>query len=588
MTSGTSPVEDVVTDPATFEAVATGYDDEVACYRDLRDEAKRTLGSFDEYLDFYAAVIESGPTDYVYYDLETNAVRSLKNMVLRSSRSGKRFPVDSARELQRRIDSYQSLGVDAVTPRTTTYTIIEHLLDDDHDRATVYRTLSQLLGDLPTDGAELTKLLVHARFVFATETLASTNPAVERYLAELHEDLPDPLPNDGRGAQELMAEADSKPFADPDKQILTQASLARQSSMDVLQDYLYLTARDIVERYRHQQQNDPWRGELQLAVRQFNGLLNLYENELESNRLNRVESYRQLALAELNSGGRWQSLRDPRDLPDPQFLSAGNHYFRAAHQIKPLDLNRYIKYLSKAFQNQAIAARHRELGPAHGWSTTQQIHDRTISLLTTYIDQLDTEEYNGEEEAISKTIVGAIGTHKFRKHRAAAVVAFERRNDREVGRHLDEAWEHIDATPTYEDTDLLETLRTLSAALSLEMEEMYEQAQRRYQEVEDDMFDLNQRIALVNIKHNLTQGSDEVAVSTAETAFNENSPIRTAVQLISDESPSSPSIYPPILEDVSAVDPETKWWFTMLVYLASKHDSSGLVQNHVLDTLLEL
>lgn len=588
MTSGTSRVEDVVSDPDAFEAIATGYDDEVACYRDLRDEAKRTLESFDEYLNFYESVIESGPTDFVYYDLETNAVRSLKNMVLRSSRSGKRFPVDSASELQRRIDSYQLVGVDAVTPRTTTYTIIEHLLDDDTDRATVYRTLNQLLGDLPTDGAELTRLLAHARFVFATETLAGTNPAVERYLTELHEDLPDPLPDDDREVRELMTEADSKPFADVDRRILARASLAREGSMDVLQEYLYLTARDVVERYRHQQQQDPWRGELQLAVRQFNGLLSLYQDELESDRLNRVKSYRQLALAELKSGGRWQSLRDPRDRPDPKFLSAANHYFRAAHQIKPLDLNRYIKYLSKALRNQAVAARHRELGPAHGWSTTQQIHDRAISLFTTYIDQFDAKRPDSEQEALSETIVGAVGTHKFRKHRAAAVVAFEHRKPREVEKQLDEAWENLDATPTYEDTDLLETLRTLSAALSLEIEGMYEQAQNRYREVEDDMFDLDHRIALVNIKYNLKQGSDAEAVSTAESAFDEDSPIITAVQLISDESPSSLGIHPPVLEDMSAVDPETKWWFTMLVYLASKQDSSGIVQNHVFDTLVEL
>ena len=589
MASAPPRVKEVVTEPATFDEIAAGYDDDVTCYRDLRDETKDTLESFDQYIEFYAAMIEAGPTDIVYTDLNRNAVRSLKNMLLRSSRSGKRFPVISASELQYRIDSYQELGVDSVTPRKVVYTVIEYLLDDETHNVNVYRVLDQLLSDPPDDGAELIKLLAQARFVFATETLDSDNPALSLYLTELHEDIPDPVPDDDREPEELLAEADTKSFADPRKRTLVQAGLARQSEKDVLQEYLYLTASDIIERYRHQHRNSPWRGELQLAIRQFNSIQNLYQDELSSERLRRIRSYRQLALAELKSGGRWQSLRDPRDLPEPQFLSASNHYFKSAQAIKPVDPNRYIKYLSQAFRNQAIAVHHRELGSARGWATSRLIHERAIDLLTEYLSELDAEHRAVDQEEISETVVGAVGTHEFRKHRAAAVTAFEHRNTQKLAEHLGEAWEHLDATPTYQDTDLLKTLRSLSNALSLEKEGMHEQAHAQYQEIKNSAFEIKSRAAIVRIKHDVVQQNYEAAVSTAETEFEEGSPIISAVQLIVGESPSSPSIHPPLLKRVSAVDPEAKWWFTMLAYLASKQNrDSTFMRDLVLDTLLDL
>lgn len=589
MTSEPPEVEAFVENPSRFDEIAAAYDDDTACYNDLRDEAKRTLSSFDEYLDFHAASIEYGPTDYVLSDLNRNAVRSLKNMVLRSSRAGKRFPIASAAELQHRIDSYADLGIDSVTPRTTAFTIIEHILDDDSHEAHAHHILDQLLTDQPDKEFELITHLVRARFVLAAETLNLNNPGLEIYLSELRDDIPDTLPDDERTPSEMMAEAETKAFADPEKKDLVQASLARQWNETVLQEYLYLTARDVVERYRHQERDDPWRGELQLAVHQCNCLENLYGEQLESERITRIRSYRRLALAELQSGGRWRSLRDPRNLPESDFLAAGNHYFKAAHEIKSVDAHRYIKYLSKAFRNHATAARHRELGSARGWHTTRLIHDGASDILTQHVDYFQSKTSDIDQDALTGTIAGAVATHKFRGHQAAAVVAFEHRNPEKISEHLDEAEDDLAATPTYESTELLETLRTLSEALFFETQDMYTEAETQYQRSESNIIDIEKRIRLVEIKNDITQGNHQSALTTAKTAFEENSPIITAVQLIGGKSPSSPRIHPPLFEGLSAVDPETKWWFTMLTYINSKSkEESEFMQKQIQDLLFEL
>lgn len=118
---------------------------------------------------------------------------------------------------------------------------------------------------------------------------------------------------------------------------------------------------------------------------------------------------------------------------------------------------------------------------------------------------------------------------------------------------------------------------------------MHEQAHAQYQEIKNSAFEIKSRAALVRIKHDVVQQNYEAAVSTAETEFEEGSPIISAVQLIVGESPSSPSIHPPLLKRVSAVDPEAKWWFTMLAYLASKQNrDSTFMRDLVLDTLLDL
>lgn len=585
MTLDMSPLQRFLENPTNFDEIVSDYDDEVDCYTNLRDEAGKQLPSFEEYLRFYTASIEEGPTEFVFYDLKRNAARSLKNMVLRSSRAGRQFPITSAAELQQRSEAFRDLGVDSITPHSVVFTLLEHIFDSDEHKAHGYEIIDHLLTETPDTSSELVALLVRVRFVLATESINPDSTAVDTHVEELYRDLPDTLQDDDRNASELIEAARKKSYSDPDKVKLIRNSLARQGDEETLAEFLYLSARDVVERYRHQDRKEPWRGELQFTLRQFNCLEKLHSESWSDERAIRSRSYRRLVLGELASGGRWRSQRDPTDLPDANFLSAATHYFQAAHKIKPIDMRRHIKYLSKSFRHQATAAQNRELGPGRGWITSQVIHDRSIEILTQIIDQ----EPDVDADKLTDTIVGAAATHKFRRHQAAAVAAFECRNPEAAFEEAEEAWEHLDAIPTYENTDLLETIGGLAEALLFEMQGEFEEALNQYQTNDNSKLDFQNRIALVEIKYDVDRENYETALSKALDVFGKTSPIVTAVQLIAGKSPSSPSIHPPIFEAMSAVDPETMWSFIMSSYLYSQTDEpSSIMRKQVKELLLKI
>jgi hypothetical protein len=90
-------------------------------------------------------------------------------MILRDSPAGRRVPITTAEELQQRIEAYQELGVESVSPQAVVFTLLEHIFDSDE-----YSNLSQLLDSLLRsypDVPETINPLVRARFVTATETL---------------------------------------------------------------------------------------------------------------------------------------------------------------------------------------------------------------------------------------------------------------------------------------------------------------------------------------------------------------------------------------------------------------------------------
>lgn len=585
MTSEHSALQRFLENPANFEELVSDYEDEVDCYTSLRDEAKKILPSFNEYFQFFTASIDEGPTEFVFNDLNRNAIRSLKNMVLRSSRAGRQFPITSAAELQRRVEAFRDLGVDSVTPHSVIFTLLEHIFDDDKHETHSYEIIDHLLTETPDAPSELVALLVRARFVLATETLNPDSAAVDTHIEKLYHDLPDTIKNDNRSASELIEAATEKSYDNTDKIDLVRGSLARQDGGGALEEFLYLSARDVVERCRHQNREDPWRGELQLTLRQFNCLENLYSENWSKEREARSKSYRQLVLGELDSGGRWRSQRDPTDLPDPDFLSAANRYFQAAHEIESVDVHRYIKYLSKSFRHQATAAQKRELGPGRGWVTSRVIHDKAIERVTQTINH----ESNVDQDKLTDTIVGVAATHKFRRHQAAAVAAFERRNPESAFEEADEAWDHLDATPIYENTDLLETIGNLTEALLFEMQGEFEEALNQYQDSDNSKLDIQNRITLLGIKYDVDQGNYDTALTEALDTFGEDSPIVTAVQLIAGKSPPSPSIQLPILGGLSAVDSEVMWSFIMSTYLYSTTEKrSSIAQDQIKESLLEL
>jgi len=354
MSTDASALRTFLNDPANFDEIASDYQDEVECYIKLRDKAKKALSTFDEYIQFYGMAIEEGPSGFVLQDLNRNATRSLKNMILRSSSTGKRYPITSVTELERRAEAFHELGVNSVTPQSVVFTVLEFIFDDGNPNG--YEVIDHLLSERSDASSDFVALFVRARFIIAVESLNANSPAVDIYTEEFYQDLPDTIPDDERSASELIDASRKKSYRNTEKIELIRGSLARQPGEEALSEYLYLSARDVVERYRHQSRKDPWRGELQLALRQFNSIENIYSENWSDERATRSRSYRQLVLAELASGGRWRSLRDPNDLPEPNFLSAANRYSRTSHEIKMVDIHRSIKYLGRVPNSSSVAS----------------------------------------------------------------------------------------------------------------------------------------------------------------------------------------------------------------------------------------
>lgn len=569
----------VLAEPSVFEEVASEYNDAVDCYRSLRDEAKRSLTTFDQYMAFYSACLREGPRDFVLKDLDTNAARSLKNMVLRSSRAGRQFPVYSVAELSRRVKQYQELEDGLVTPRAVAFAVLEHIFDSDEHENHVYEILDSLLDETPDAASELTAILARARFVVATKSMDRELPAFEQRVDNFATVLPDFYPEDDRSGSELMHAAEQREYSDPEKVELIRSSLARQGGDDALEEFLYLSARDVIERYRHGNRNEPWRGELQLAVKQLDCLLQVFGESLSTEQEERAQSYQNVALGELKSGGRWRSQRDPNALPEANFLAAGNSYLKASNAIFPHDKSRFIKYLSRSFRHVATASRHRELGPNHGWTTSKLIHKQAIDVITNVAEDVD------GLEGLTETVVETVALHNYRRHRASAVAAFDQNNFATASDEIDEAFDHLDAVPVYESTEVLKTIRGLIEARKLELEREFETAHERYEEHRNPALDLEKRIALVEIKKSLVNGEGDIARETAQNLFGASSPVLTAVQIATGENEETPSVHPPVLENVLALDQETRWKFTLSIYLASSTDGmyrTGWVEESLL------
>lgn len=569
MCSEVDDLQVLLADPSAFNEIMSGYDNAVDCYQSLLHEAKRSLSTFDEYIAFYSSCLAEGPSDFVKNDLETNAARSLKNMVLKSSRAGRQFPVYSVAELHRRVNQYQKLTVESVdnlvTHRSVAFTTLEHIFDNTEDNSQVYGILDGLFDETPDTPSDLTAILARARFVVATSSIKRNIPAYERHVQELITELPDFRGEDHRSGPELLHAAEQRSFADPEKIELAQSSLARGTE-DALEAFLYLSARDVIERDRHEERETSWRGEIQLAKRQLECLLSLFNDELSTERKARAQSYRNLTVSRLESGGQWQSQRDSRVLPDTDFFAAGKACLWAANAIYPHDKRRFIKYLSKSFRHAATASRHKRLGPNQGWFSSKAIHDQAIDVTTTILEELDSSE------DITEVVSETMALHNYRRHRAASVVAFDRNALKRASSEINEAFDNLDAVPVYESTEILKTIRKLIRARRLELKREFEAARKQYERNQHSELSLQKRIALVEIKQAIIEGAGDSACETARDAFGDPSPVLTAVEVIHGRKETQFSISSSVLEDVVALDQEARWGFIMLVYLACNVD----------------
>ena len=381
MSSSISDAERVdllLTGSMSFEEIAEDFDNEIDCYYSLQNASKTHLKSFKEYLHFYEVCIDQGPTGFVYSRLKRNAERSLKNMVIRGSDAGKRFPINSLSELDNRVKGYQELGLDRLTTESVVSTILEHIYTERGD--SIYEICNSLLHDSnqPIMGK---KLLVHARFVSVMISVDRDTEAFEYYSSEFLSDLPDPYPGDERSADELWERSEAAAYSETKKLKLAQSSVVRQPAERRLAEYLYLDARDTVERYRHGQ-HKPKRAELQLCNHQIRLLQGKFSEIFTHEQNTRLRSYRSVVLGQESSGNWWTSQQDANNRPGPNYRRAATHFYRAAQIIRPIDRNRFLKYFSKAVRNAATAAIYENYGPANGWEVNLQLHNTAMRVLS--------------------------------------------------------------------------------------------------------------------------------------------------------------------------------------------------------------
>lgn len=566
--------------PKDFDQIVAAYDgDEVSCYLDLRDNAKKSLETFDEYYDFLTYATEYGPTDFVYSRLNRNAVRSIKNMVFGSSRGGRQFPIHSIEELQDRISAYQELNVRGVNQRSVIFTIIEHIYDLDINNRQRYHIINSLLNQSILPQSEIVTTLVRARFLFGIkQSHEMDNQSVEELLA----DLPDPLSNDGRDGETLLKESNNLSYNDPSKSKFAQAALVRVKNHEALIEFLYLTAQDVPERYRHQSEDTPWRGELLLARTQINILLNAFSEYLSEEQKRRSLSYKKMITGNIESSGRWRSQRDPNKLPDPNFSRAASAYLKAAKEISSVDHERQIKYLSKAFRHQATAARHSGNLPLFGWDVCRSIHENAKEVLTA------TNQEVGEKHDLEQPLIGLLALHDLLYHRASAVVAFQQEDVKAMEDHIEDMWGMLDTVRVYVDNSLMKDINHLVKGLRSEVGGDYSAAHEEYDDFSHSSINLSQRQVLVYLKQNVQSGEYEDAVRKAKDVFDEDGPIVNALRLMNGNNTSEINAQSPILKNLFGGSLEKKYTFGQIVRLASSDSNNDVLVERLEKLFMEL
>lgn len=562
----------------TFQEISESYSGPSKCYHKLLDEAKRSATNFEQLLEFYRICMETDKNDIVIADLERNAARSLKNMIVQASRSGRRFPIHSIETLEHRINKYQALGVEQLSSRDVATTTLEYIYGDDEVHE--YHLIHSLFNSTPETATPAVELFVRARLIAAISSVDRETTAFQKYLDEFRAALPDPYPDDTRSADELWNASDDTQYSDIKKVELAQAATAREMTDKRLSRYLYLTARDTAECYRHQSRRDPRRGELQLAKRQFSVLLNRFEQIFTDDEIFRIEAYLHIVLGQLKSSNEWTSQRDSENLPDPNFVAAARHYYTAAQCISPVDECRYIKYLSKSVRHQSKGAVQRDVNPHSGWMVRVRLHDTFSETLPSLV--------NSRDDDMLEVVTETAALHDFLYHRARAVAACIQGNSSVVRSAADKARDRIDDVPVYFNDNLLDSCEDVADGLMCEDNDGFELDIKNYKSGSHPYLPTNRRVALCQIKQMIQNDEYESALDIAGKHFEQNTPIVVAVQVLANVESNGVSFSKSNMNKLIGVKTAEYWTFTMWVHLVTSHGLSAGIRDSLENMLFNL
>ena len=510
----------LVEDPTLYETYARGYSDEVSFYSALRGDAQHSL-SFEEYVELRRVFLDRGPAEAIRRRLEDRLDRSLKNMVLGDSPRGRAYAVHSLADLEARRQRFATLDIEVPSLQTVAQTTLEHLYDAVEAPTERRETLSALLTAVPSDRRTAVEHVARAHL--SEVVLASDTPdrrlrtALDSYV----DAAPAPTPPDGVGpdAADYAAAAEERAFADPAKRRLYEAALHESPTVERLGQYLYLTAADAVEAYRHGDQ-DVTRTDFVLARRHLRLLRTTDLADRIPTRTAYVDSYFHLARAIEAGGGRWLSTRAGR--PPAEWQTVAERYARAATAVHPVSTVRFVKYLSKAFRHAAHAL--------DAWESRYWLHGNARRLF----ERLDPEgpETTGDVDA---ALAGTLQTHRCRECEARAHVALAEPDYEEVQWAAARARSAAAKAPQ-DSLRLrnLDAIEQLAAARQAERRGEFDAALATYESIDtdDDAFQVGVRShrRLCELKALLEDGADERALSRAHEWFGQQSAIVAATE----------------------------------------------------------
>ncbi|ERG91611.1 MAG: hypothetical protein J07HQW1_01645 [Haloquadratum walsbyi J07HQW1] len=524
-----SPAEQaaaLVSNPDLYDSLADEYETELEFYSTLRNNAQKSLETFEEYVRLRGIFLTRGPTEAIRSRIEDRLDRSLKNMVLGTSPRGRAYAVDTLSELEARRQTFQRLTIEIPSLLAVVQTTIEHLYDDVSSPTDVRQTCESLLAATPANQRDAIEYLSRVRLteqLLASESpQADINTAVLQYL----ENVSLPRVDTEMTAAEYRQAAEERSPTDPDKQRLYEAALHADPSSARVSDYLYFTASNLIEDYRHGG-DDITRAELIVARRQLQAVDRLHPESWDQTKQAYAESYRHIADAIEAGGGRWLSTH-ASNLP-PEWWSVAEAYVRAAQAIDAVDMVRAIKYLSKSVRHAGHAT--------DDWKTRKHLHRTAWATFDQFDPTVVAEnpEQLRSAEEIETAITGTRSVHQCREFEASAHVAFEAGNYNTVHTASNRARSAAEQSPQeYIHLRELDAIETIATARQAEQRGEYETALKQYQQFDSEESHLQSGVTchaqLCEIKQAVNDGRHNDALRIAHQGFNSESIIAIATE----------------------------------------------------------
>ena len=529
MTHQSSPAEQaaaLVTNPNLYDSLVDEYDTELEFYSTLRNDAQKSLETFEEYVRLRSVFLNRGPTEAIRSRIEDRLDRSLKNMVLNKSPRGRAYAVDTLTELEGRRQTFMRLNVEVPRLMAVVQTTIEHLYDDVSSPTDVRQPCESLLEATPANQRGAIEYLSRVRLT--EQLLASDSPQSDINTVALQylENISFPNVDTEMTAAEYQRAAEERSPTDPDKQRLYEAALHADPSSARVSDYLYFTASNLIEDYRHGGDNIT-RAELIVAQRQLQAVAHINPETWDQTKQAYAESYRHIADAIEAGGGRWFSTH-ASNLP-PEWWSVAEAYVKAAQAIDAVDMVRAIKYLSKSVRHAAHAT--------DDWKIRKHLH-RTAWATFDRFDSTgvaENPEQSRSVEEIETAIAGTRSVHQCRECEASAHVAFEAGDYETVHTASDRAQSAAEQSPQeYIHFRELEAIETIATARQAEQRGEYETALKQYQQFDSEESHLQSGAAyhaqLCEIKQAVNNDRHNDALRIAHEEFNSESIIVIATE----------------------------------------------------------